>query len=146
MKVAKAFSLAPEERSRVEGRLRELLAEEAALLLAYLYGSFVAGTGFNDIDIAVLMDETGFSAERELFEYQLALAVKLEREVRPFPVDIICLNRAPLPLRFRVVSEGVLLLCKDEQQRIEFESRTRVLFFDFLPHLEFYYEKLVLGL
>lgn len=145
MKVAKAFSLSPEERSRVGGRLRELLAEEAALLLAYLYGSFVAGRGFNDIDVAVWIDEAGFKDECELFEYQLALAVRLERELRPFPVDIICLNRASLPLRFRVVSEGVLLLCKDEQQRIEFESRTRVLFFDFLPHLEFYYEKLVLG-
>jgi len=145
MKVAKAFSLSPEERNRVRERFRALLAEEPAILITYLYGSFVAGTGFNDIDLAVLIDEARFKDERELFEYQLALAVRLERELRPFPVDILVLNRAPLPLRFRVVSEGALLLSKDERQRIEFESRTRVFFFDFLPHLEFYYEKLVLG-
>ena len=145
MRVAKSFSVSPEEHNRIGGKLRVLLAEEPAILITYLYGSFVAGTGFNDIDLAVLIDEARFKDERELFEYQLALTVRLERELRPFPVDLIVLNRAPLPHRFRVVSEGAFLLSKDEQQRIEFENRTRVLFFDFLPHLEFYYEKLVLG-
>lgn len=145
MKVAKSFSLSPEERDTICSKVEEILRREPVVLFAYLYGSFVTGDGFNDIDLAVWVDETILKDKSEIFDYQLDLALKVERELRPFPVDVTVLNSASLPLRFRVVSEGDLILSRDEPQRIEFESRTRSLFFGFLPHLEFYYEKLLLG-
>jgi len=145
MKAGKSFSLSQQERNSVRSRVREILERESVVLFAYLYGSFVTADGFNDIDLAVWADETILKDKNEIFDYQLNLALKIEHEVGPLPVDVTVLNSAPLPLRFRVVSEGELLLSRDEPQRIEFESHTRALFFDFIPHIDFYYEKLVLG-
>ncbi|HXF04017.1 MAG TPA: nucleotidyltransferase domain-containing protein [Blastocatellia bacterium] len=141
----KTFSLAPGERDMVRSVIREALAEEQAVVFAYLYGSFIASGGFNDIDVALWVDEAQMEDEGERFEYQLDLTVRIERYVRPFPVDLVLLNAAPLPLRFRVVSEGEFLVSKVEAKRIEFEERTRMLSFDFLPHLDVYYEKIVPG-
>lgn len=145
MRVVKTFSLTPAERDKVSSVIREALANEPAVVFAYLYGSFIASGGFNDIDVALWVDETQMKDESERFEYQLDLTVRIERRVRPFAVDLVLLNAAPLPLRYRVVGEGELLISKGEAKRIEFETRTRMLFFDFLPHLDFYYEKIVLG-
>lgn len=120
------------------------LAEERPIQLAYLFGSFLSDDGFNDIDLGILIEETEMPDERHRFQYQLCLGVRLEREIG-YPVDVVILNEASLALRFRVVSEGDVLVCRDEQQRVTFEVRTRALFFDFLPHLNFYYQKLVLA-
>lgn len=55
------------------------------------------------------------------------------------------LNFAPLSFKFDVITNGVLLFSKQEIASIEFECRTRDLFFDFIPHLNFYYKKLIMN-
>ncbi len=144
MKVAKTYTLSPEARSEIRAAIARSLGEERAVQLAYLFGSFLSDDGFNDIDLGILIDETEVPDERQRFQYQLQLGVQLERDIG-YPVDVVILNEASLALRFRVVSEGEVLVCRDEQQRVAFEVRTRALFFDFLPHLTFYYQKLVLA-
>lgn len=145
MRFPKTFLLPVEEQERTRSRIRDVLDGDPAVLVAYLFGSFLNRDGFNDIDIAVLLDLKALNGHGGFFDYQVDSALRIERELRSFPVDIVILNEAPLPLRFRVVSEGRLLVSKDEGLRTEFEARTRVQFFDFLPHLEFHYQKQILG-
>ena len=42
-------------------------------------------------------------------------------------------NDAPLVFWGRVVCDGVLVYARDEQERIEFETTTRLRYFDYLP-------------
>jgi len=125
--------------------IKTSLLKQEPILFAYLHGSFIEDGPFRDIDVAVYLDPHGFNGSDEMFAYGLALGAALDMSVSGATIDIRPLNLAPLPFRFTVVTEGRLLLTKDEERRVDFEARTRTLYFDFLPHLKFYYRSIVLG-
>ncbi len=125
--------------------IKTLLSKQERILFAYLHGSFTRDGPFRDIDVAIYLDPSGFNSSHDMFEYGLALGAALDLSISGATVDIRPLNLAPLPFKFAVVTEGRLLLTKDEEKRVDFEVRTRSLYFDFLPHLKFYYRRIVLG-
>lgn len=144
MQAFKRFILNPEERATVLRDIEAFLGNEEAILFAYVYGSFCVEDGFNDIDVAVYVNETAITKDNRL-DYQLGLAVRLERELKQYPIDIRILNNAPLSFRFSVITHGDLIYAKDEKARVSFEAMTRSLYFDFKPHAQFYYQHLVAG-
>lgn len=125
--------------------LREILAKEKSVVFAYVHGFFIEGSAFNDINVAAFVDDSRLVNETQLFQYQLNLGAKADLAVEGFPVDLRLLNFASLSFRFQVVHNGSLLYCCDDEFRIDFECRTRKLFFDFIPHIKFYYRRAVLG-
>ncbi len=137
--------LLPAEREAVLGTLRERLLQDEAIAFAYVHGSFLTNRPFHDVDLAVYL-----SAEAVLgLGYEIRLEVELERVLREagyfFPVDVRLLNRAPLAFRYRVVRDGLLLFCRDETLRVDFEARTFSQYFDFAPFHRDYLQG-VLGL
>jgi len=144
MQAFKRFKLTPEERATVINDIAAFLDKEEAILFAYVYGSFCEEDGFNDIDVAVYVNETAIVKDASL-DYQLGLAVRLERELKQFPIDIRILNNAPLSFRFSVITHGDIIYSKDEKARVSFEAMTRSLYFDFKPHAQFYYQHLIAG-
>ena len=144
MQAFKRYKISPEERIEVIEKITVFLEKEEVVLFAYIYGSFCEEDGFNDIDVAVYVDETTVKKEA-FFDYQLGLAVRLERELKRYPVDCRALNIAPLSFRFSVITRGDLLYSNNEKERVSFEVMTRSLYLDFKPHAQFYYENLVLG-
>ena len=144
MHAFKRYKINPEERIEAIGKITASLENEEVVLFAYIYGSFCEEDGFNDIDVAVYVDETAIKKEA-FFDYQLGLAVRLERELKRYTVDCRALNIAPLSFRFSVITRGDLLYSKNEKERVSFEVMTRSLYLDFKPHAQFYYENLVLG-
>lgn len=116
--------------------LRQALAsllQHQPVSLAYLYGSAVTGqaTPFSDVDIGLVIDET--LTPRDRLKLILRLQVDLSDCCDIPNADVRILNDAPLVFRGRVVSGGVLLYARDEGERIEFETNTRVEYFDYLP-------------
>ena len=101
--------------------------------LAYLHGSAPAGraTPFSDVDVALVAGEE-IEPDRRL---QLMLRVQLALADRCGigNADVRVIDDAPLVLRGRVVTEGVPVYVRHEAERIEFEVRTRLLYFDYLP-------------
>lgn len=144
MQSFKRFTLNPEERATIISDISAFLGKEEAILFAYVYGSFCGEDGFNDIDVAVYVDETAITKDDRL-DYQLGLAVRLERELKQYPIDSRILNNAPLSFRFSVITHGDLIYAKDESARVSFEAMTRSLYFDFKPHAQFYYQQMVAG-
>lgn len=61
------------------------------------------------------------------------LTLELDSSVE---LDVHIASSLPLPVRGRVVTEGVLLYEADPSARVEFETATRRLYFDFLPFLD----------
>lgn len=51
-------------------------------------------------------------------------------------IDTHIVEALPLAVLGRVVTAGVLLFERDARRRVEFETSTRRLYFDFLPFLE----------
>lgn len=117
--------------SRLRKALESIL-HGLPIKLAYLYGSAVTGhvTPFSDVDIALVADRDLVPLERlRLIRHiQARLA---DEEIDDADVRII--NDAPLVFRGRVVCDGILLYARDQRERIEFETMTRGLYFDYLP-------------
>ena len=145
MKVLSRKKLDQKEKALLISELRELLAGKEPVLFAYLYGSFLGEGFFRDIDIAVYFDSPAFKDSSDMFNYSLALSAECDMATSGVTFDLRPLNLAPLPFRFDVVTQGRVLYTRDEELRVDFEARTRSLYFDFLPHLRLYFRNIVLG-
>ena len=117
----------------VTKRLRERLAEEPEVVVAYLFGSVARGDFHprSDVDVGVVMAK---DPPRTLEGLRLDLEADLERAVG-HRVQMVVLNRAPVDLIHRVLRDGVLLKDTDTSARIQFEVKARREYFDLLPHL-----------
>lgn len=103
------------------------------VLFAYLYGSYAKGEthAFSDLDIAVYVEDLDPKACLDL-ELSLALSIdeNLDHKVQS---DVRVVNYLPLAVQGRILAEGMLIFCREEGKRIEFETQTRKAYFDFLP-------------
>ena len=104
---------------------------------AYLFGSYATGKSKNssDVDIAVYFDD--YLSGGELLKIHLSLVGDLCRLFHTDKVDITILNKAPLPLKYRIVYEGRVLYCAGEKARSYFETTTMSLYFD----RKYYYDR-----
>lgn len=109
------------------------------VLLVYLFGSAATGhmTPFSDVDIALVVDEH-FDFKPSRLQFELEIEDELTARCELDAVDVRVINAAPLLLRGEVVTYGRLLFARDEDQRIDFETRTRREYFDFLPAARFH--------
>jgi hypothetical protein len=112
---------------------------ETPVLFAYLYGSFAKGVThpFSDLDVGIFVE--GLDAEACL-NLELSLSLRLD-EILEHRVqsEVRIMNRLPLVVKGRILTDGELIYSRAEDQRIEFETQTRKLFFDFLPVILQYY-------
>ncbi|MEM2902158.1 MAG: nucleotidyltransferase domain-containing protein [Candidatus Bathyarchaeia archaeon] len=119
--------------ARLEFKRRELSAERRLKLLeevrrrilgvddvvfAYVYGSFVEGSSFRDLDIAVWIRDP-----EKAFYYTVDFSAWLGIEVG-VSVDVQVLNEAPLPFKHYVFTRGKLLLSRDEELRLRLADMT----------------------
>ena len=134
-----------EQKNSLTSRIKDLLLSEKSTLFAYLYGSFLGAGPFRDIDVAAYADPAAFKNTDKMFSYGLSLAAKVDLAVSGVTVDLRLLNLAPTPFKFGVITKGKVIFTRDDQKRMDFEARTRNLYFDFLPHLKLHHRSLVLG-
>jgi hypothetical protein len=145
MRLIKRKKVNAEERRRILSEIREILQREEPVIFAYLYGSFARENEFNDIDVAVYFDESSFPDRYKLFDYSLRLATEVDLGISGYEVDLHPLNLASLSFKFWVITDGELIFNKSIGRLIEFQTKTRDIYFDFFPHRQFYYHKIVLG-
>jgi predicted nucleotidyltransferase len=125
-----------ESRTTLVTQLREQLPpilEGLPVLMAYLYGSAASGrtTPFSDVDIALYLAEP--LPPRARLQLELGVEIALEDALGLSNADVRIINDAPLPVRGTVVQEGILLYCRDDERRVDFESLTLKLYLDFEP-------------
>jgi predicted nucleotidyltransferase len=111
------YRLTSREKAQVTSALHDLLTFRAEVLFAYLHGSFINGSKFRDIDVAVYLNH-GRLTRRASLQYQGNLAKDLSRALH-LPVDVTVLNVAPLGLRHNAIS-GRVLLCREHETRNHF--------------------------
>jgi predicted nucleotidyltransferase len=143
-RIRRSVSFRDEDREMLIARLQAMLAKEEGILFAYLFGSAATRDSVRDVDVAIYLDPARYESESDRFFAGLSIAGRLERAIRPLPIDVVVLNEAPLPLRYE--ASRILLIARDQDAQVRFEVRTRDLYLDFLPRRRLFYRRLVLAL
>ncbi|MFZ1755448.1 MAG: nucleotidyltransferase domain-containing protein [Caldilineaceae bacterium] len=123
--------------------VKRYLSEQPDILLAYLFGSFARkeANSLSDIDIAILLPGTISASER--FDRRLALGLALQRILHHNEVDVVILNDSPLALAYRVLRDGQLLCCQDEDVRIQYRAEIISRYLDFKPFIERHHQAIL---
>jgi predicted nucleotidyltransferase len=120
----------------IKKKLELQLGKQRQVMFAYLHGSVLTKNNPRDIDIAVYLYPKIFDQLSRNGEISLSFAIPLEidlEELLKRKVDVQVLNRAPLSFRYRLISDGILIVDKDSNLRSDFEYLSRVEYFDFKP-------------
>jgi len=117
-------------------RLREAMPKILApfpIDLAYLYGSAAkdATTNLSDIDIALVSAQSVSVGESLNLELDVQSALSRQANVRN--ADVRMISEYPLAFQGQVVLHGILLYGRNDEFRIEYETRTRDTYLDFKP-------------
>lgn len=120
----------------LRSELAAYVATKGVVSVAYLFGSHARGQAgpLSDVDVAVLLDRE--AREDQYFAARLTLMAGLEAIVDGGRLDVVILNEAPLALAYRILRDGILVACRDEDARITFTARTVSMYLDFSPVIE----------
>lgn len=125
-------------KDKIIEELRYHLSEEKSIIFAYLHGSFLDTTDFNDLDIAIYLDEEA-SIKSDPIDLEISMSLKIDKFLH-LPVDVKILNFAPLSFRYHA-TRGNLIISRDETVREEFICRTWSEYFDFQPVSRIYLQE-----
>ena len=122
--------------------IRKVLASEDDVLFAYLFGSAAACDTIpqSDIDLAIYLRP---SSSEQYLKREAELTGAFTSALRRPDVDVHILNALPHVLQYEVLKEGTLILCKDPLERVEFETRMMLRFFELKPYIEEYRSLLI---
>ncbi len=120
--------------------LRNYFVNRNDIILAYVFGSYVDGNvgPMSDYDVAIYPTNNFLNKTRYYISSELS-------KILGKPVDVVIFNRAPIELRFNIISHNILLFAKDEYMRVEIEATTMSLYYDFLPYLKKQRSELIRG-
>lgn len=110
------------------------------VIAAYLFGSHVYGrpTPLSDIDVGVLLNED--LPDMKSFRIEMSLLGELQKIFNTDNIDLVVLNKAPLPIQYSATS-GILLFSNNHEKRTDFEEYVRKYYIDCLPIYREYREE-----
>ncbi len=117
------------------GSLNKVLAKYP-VVSAYLFGSYARGNirPGSDIDIALYVrPHSTLSLDEEL-----TLGREIEELSGLRPLDVRVMNDMPLTIQGEILTRGILVFSADEKGRVSYETKTLALYFDYLPHIEYF--------
>lgn len=115
------------------------MSQKITLFLLTFTALFLDGNEFNDVDIAIFLDQK--AAAPNPVDFEISLSLKLEKSLN-FSVDVKILNFAPLSFRYQATM-GRLILEQDKSIREDFLCRTWSDYFDLKPAAKIYLREAV---
>ena len=115
-----------------------LKSEHEEIVVAYLFGSFIAEESFSDIDIGIIADK---DLDRPL-DFEFYLENKIEM-LAGYRTDVRLLNRAPLSFCQNVIRHGRVIIDRDPNIRADFEGNILKQYFDFAPFRRQYLNEVI---
>ena len=111
---------------------------DTQVLFAYLYGSYAVDQAhpLSDLDIGIYVLRL---SQREKLDLEMTLALKIDKKLKQGPAsDVRIINSLPLAVVGKIITEGVLIYCRDDEAWIDYETMIRCAYFDFLPFIHNY--------
>lgn len=117
-------------------KLAEMLKKDKDIIAAYIFGSYASNNigPLSDVDIAILLNKK--FPKDNYFDKQLELIGEVSHILRTDEVDVVILNRAPYPFAYGILSKNKLLFCRDDSERVKFQTKVIKEYLDFEPFLE----------
>ncbi|MCL4479078.1 MAG: nucleotidyltransferase domain-containing protein [Deltaproteobacteria bacterium] len=109
------------------------------ITIIYLFGSFAEDKTmpFSDIDIGILLtQEAMVDTGKNMGEIYNQVYDVLTDMFPSRNIDIVFLQKAPLELRFDVITHGRILYESSRDASLKFEEDTMILYADFKPLLK----------
>lgn len=101
---------------------------------AYVFGSFLDGSGYHDIDVGVYLSPP--LPREQVFDYEMELSVGLTMALHT-TVDVHILNDAPMGFQASAL-QGEPLLVRDEKRLTDFIEGVGSAIAEFAHHAEDY--------
>lgn len=113
--------------------LRNELANQPAIAVAWLFGSAARGTmrADSDVDIGVVFRRDVPDAERE--RVLVDLSSKLEAVTAPHAIEVVPLEEQGCVFVHRALKDGKRILVQDEERRVAFEAESLIRYLDWKP-------------
>ncbi len=103
-------------------KIGEIIGKFDDVEIAYIFGSFLKSEKFEDIDVGLVLNKELSPYER--FKLSMKAARELERKIKPrLEFDVKILNNSTVEFQHEVLKKGRVVFSRDEDKRIEFESR-----------------------
>jgi len=113
-------------------RISKALEAFDLVALAYVFGSFLEGEEYRDIDLGLVLAKDPGPAERLAYAMEVGRAV--ERAIAPRrEVDVKVLNGAPASFQYEVVRTGRCVFAREERERVRYEANLTSEWLDFKP-------------
>ncbi|HMF34747.1 MAG TPA: nucleotidyltransferase domain-containing protein [Candidatus Lokiarchaeia archaeon] len=112
--------------------LVELATNDPEVLAVVVYGSYVRGESYKDIDICLFLFPNITQSESDK---RISYSSQL-----PNIFDIQIFADLPIFIQARVINEGVILLNKNYDSLFDIYAQTIKEYSDFLPHLNLFLE------
>jgi len=111
------------------------ILDNRPVMLAYLFGSVADGTALpsSDVDIALVFDPKCDKSAYERMKMEFDIATEVEARCKIREADVRSIDFAPPTVKGRILIEGILLYCRDEEFRVDYEAQYRKMYFDFSP-------------
>lgn len=112
--------------------------EVSPVLFAYVYGSiaFDQAHPFSDLDVAIYVPRMSI---RDKMDLEMSLSLEIDKKLKSaLPSDVRIMNNLPLTVAGQIVTDGILIYCRDDNTRIDYETSIRKAYFDFLPVIHQY--------
>ena len=116
------------EKEKITKTISSYLQQHKEIFAVYIFGSYVSGEPFGDIDLGILAR----NEPKNLLEYEFEFEIKLEELVK-FAVDVRVLNNAPVAFVQNVIRHGKIIIDSKPNIRSDFESYILRKYFDFAP-------------
>lgn len=95
----------------------EKVMKDGGILAVMLFGSYARDEKFSDIDVCIIMLPKNFDA--------LSLSRKRLEYLKDFPdYDLRIFQQLPLYIRMRVLKEGKIIFCRDEDALYDLAMKT----------------------
>ena len=126
----RCHTLGEERRRDLAKMITTVVRQDKRALFAFLYGSFLDGAFFRDIDLGVFVKDVGPTG---FWDYECRLSQKIEKILsHSFPVEARVINRAPISFCYHVI-RGRLLFVRDESVMVDFMTRVARAYLDIAP-------------
>jgi len=109
------------------------LFHKTPVLFAYLYGSYAQDLvhPFSDLDIGIFIERASVKNPLDL---ELSLSLAFDNQIpQKVETEIRIINDLPLMVKGNIITTGSLIYCVNDSIRIDFETRLRSEYFDYLP-------------
>ncbi len=116
-------------KENIKHTLKQYLLQQGEVMFAYLFGSFVQGKQYRDIDIAIYTESKPELIRLGIIQAELSQRTRVD-------TDLTCLNNLPAKnpsLAYDIVTHGMLLFSKNSEKHTSYKKKALMYYFDTAP-------------